>query len=244
MTGGSGESGPAVYNPAVGRRGREHERTEEERAQVALELRRVRELVRGRALHERDPGSVLGDPRATRTPEPVPREPIPAPEPPPARPDATAVNAAWRVDGPPPTGGLRGFLRRLAESALGPRLQAQRDFNARQVQLDNAILDYVDARFAATHRHYDAVLGGVGRHLGIHGESGAVEIVIGEPEAHRVLAAHLEENGIRRTAALMNVSAAGMPQVEPGARGRQTEAPWPRGALASARAGLAADSRD
>ena len=206
MTGGSGESGPAVYNPAVGRRGREHERTEEERAQVALELRRVRELVRGRALHERDPGSVLGDPRATRTPEPVPREPIPAPEPPTARPDATAVNAAWRVDGPPPTGGLRGFLRRLAESALGPRLQAQRDFNARQVQLDNAILDYVDARFAATHRHYDAVLGGVGRHLGevderhmilqeelvahVHDLVKRVDLVLGEAERGRVSAEH------------------------------------------------------
>jgi hypothetical protein len=38
-------------------------------------------------------------------------------------------------------------------------------FNARQVQLDNEILAYLEARFAATHRHYDAVLGMIGRHL-------------------------------------------------------------------------------
>jgi hypothetical protein len=190
----------------VERRGREHERTEEERAQVAEELRRVREQVRERALHERDPGSVLGEPRALPTPEPIPREPAPVAEPAPPRPDASAVNAAWRAEAPPGPGGLRGFMRRLAESALGPRLEAQRDFNARQVQLDNAILDYVDARLAATHRHYDAVLGGVGRHLGeaderhmilqeelvahVHDLVKRVDLVLTESERGRVSTEH------------------------------------------------------
>jgi hypothetical protein len=206
VTGGSGRSGPADYNPAVTRRGREHERTEEERAQVAEELRRVREQVRERALHERDPGSVLGDPRASRVAEPLPPEPRSVPEPPPARPDATAVNAAWRVETPAEPSGFRGFLRRLVESALGPRLEAQRAFNAQQVQLDNAILDYVDARLAQTHRHYDAVLGGVGRHLGevderhmilqeelvahVHDLVKRVDLVLAESERGRVSAEH------------------------------------------------------
>jgi hypothetical protein len=205
VTGSSGRDGPADYNPAVVRRGREHERTEEERAQVAEELRRVREQVRERALHERDPGSVLGDPRGTHAREPTPREPPPAPEPPEARPDATAVNLSWRAEAPTP-GGVRGLLRRLGESALGLRFEAQRHFNAQQVQLDNAILDYVDARLASTHRHYDAVLGGVGRHLGevderhmilqeelvahVHDLVKRVDLVLAESERGRVSAEH------------------------------------------------------
>lgn len=36
-------------------------------------------------------------------------------------------------------------------------------WNARQVQLDNEILEYIDSRFHATHTHYDSV-------LGIHGK--------------------------------------------------------------------------
>src|SRR6185436_19406207 len=100
----SGRNGPEDYNPAVERRGREHERTEEERAQVAEELRRVREQVRERAFHERDPASVLGEPRALPTPEPIPREPAPVAEPASPRPDASAVNAAWRAEAPPGPG--------------------------------------------------------------------------------------------------------------------------------------------
>jgi len=42
----------------------------------------------------------------------------------------------------------------------------QKAFNARQVQLDNEILEYIDRRFERTHRHYDRILGLYGRHLG------------------------------------------------------------------------------
>ena len=41
----------------------------------------------------------------------------------------------------------------------------QVSWNSRQVQLDNEILEYVDARLDVTHRHYDAVLGIHGRHI-------------------------------------------------------------------------------
>jgi hypothetical protein len=190
----------------VERRGREHERTDEERAQVAAELRRVREAVRDRALHERDPASVLPAARPARAPEPVPSEPPPPPEPSPARPDSTQVNALWRAEGAAPTGGLRGFLARLLRPILEPRLEAQLRFNAQQVQLDNALLDYVDGRFAATHRHYDAVLGGVGRHLGevderhmilqeelvahVHDLVKRIDLVLAEAERGRVSAEH------------------------------------------------------
>ena len=64
-----------------------------------------------------------------------------------------------------PPGGLKGRLVRLVRRAMAPFVESQVAFNARQVQLDNDLLAYVDARLEATHRHYDAVLGGYGRHL-------------------------------------------------------------------------------
>jgi hypothetical protein len=80
--------------------------------------------------------------------------PAPAPEPTtttlPAPPDAAPVNDAWRAE---PAGG--GAVRRWLERALRPRLDAQVAFNARQAQLDNALLEWLPARFAATHEHYD-----------------------------------------------------------------------------------------
>jgi hypothetical protein len=76
------------------------------------------------------------------------------------------VNAAWRAEAAAPASGLRGRLFRLTRRLLAPAFEAQVAFNARQVQLDNEILAYVDGRFAATHRHYDHVLGITGRHLG------------------------------------------------------------------------------
>jgi len=90
---------------------------------------------------------------------------VPATAAPPAPPDAVPVNAAWRAE-PAARGGISGFFARVLERLLRPRLEAQVAFNSRQVQLDNELLAYLQARLEATHRHYDAVLGGVGRHLG------------------------------------------------------------------------------
>lgn len=88
--------------------------------------------------------------------------PPPPPEPsPPAHPDATAVNEQWRAEAP----SAGGFLARLVSRWSRADRDAQRAFNASQVRLDNEILAYVDGRFEATHRHYDAVLGIHGRHM-------------------------------------------------------------------------------
>jgi hypothetical protein len=135
----------------------------EDRIDVAEELRRVREEVRRLALLPGEaPASALSTPEvrpAAAKPEEMPPS-EPAPEPP----DAAAVNESWRAEAPA-RGGLASRFRRLLERILGPRFEAQRTFNARQVQLDNEILRYLEARFAATHRHYDRILGHYGRHL-------------------------------------------------------------------------------
>lgn len=136
------------------------------REDVAAELQRVRESVRERALHPREAGAVLPPAMAARPPAPIAQEPGPEPEAMPQRPDAADVNAHWRASAPLPTGIVKRRLARFLERLLHPRLAAQVEWNAKQVRLDNEILDYVDARLAATHRHYDAVLGHTGRHLG------------------------------------------------------------------------------
>jgi hypothetical protein len=133
---------------------------DDERKRVAEELRRVRDSVRERALLEPE-GSPL-PPVATRTPERPVMEPPPEPVPGPTRPDGTAVNALWDVSKSESAGGPLGrFVRRL----IAPLVGAQVAWNARQVQLDNEILGYVDARLDATHRHYDRVLGIHGGHM-------------------------------------------------------------------------------
>jgi hypothetical protein len=137
----------------------------DERGRVAEELRRIREAVRDRALLS--PEARPAPPaRAVRQAEPVPHEAEPEPEPLPTRPDGSAVNAQWEAKPPAGPPGLRGWLARLLRRLLAPSFDAQVAFNARQVQLDNEVLEYVDARLAATHRHYDAVLGIHGRHMG------------------------------------------------------------------------------
>ena len=148
------------YNPVV----TPDETAEAARARAAAELRRIREGVRDRALG--DPGVGALPPPVVRTPEAVRMERASPPPAAPARPDNTAVNAAWRIRSAAPPGGVRGRLARAVRALLAPVLEAQETFNSRQVQLDNELLDYVDARLAATHRQYDEVLGIHGRHMG------------------------------------------------------------------------------
>jgi len=133
---------------------------------VAEELRRIRDEVREKGRAERRPADVVGPApslRAVEVPDPLPAAPAPAP--PPVRPDAAAVNATWDVRRTPAPGGLKGRLAGVVRRAMAPFVEAQVAFNSRQVQLDNDLLAYVDARLEATHRHYDAVLGGYGLHL-------------------------------------------------------------------------------
>ena len=130
----------------------------DERERVAEELRRIREAVRQRALET--PLS-LPPARPIHPAEPVPpaetQPAAPAPQPP----DGFAVNALWKARPARPL----GFWARLVERLLRPLFDAQIDFNSRQVQLDNETLAYLEARLAATHRHYDEVLGIHGRHM-------------------------------------------------------------------------------
>jgi hypothetical protein len=135
-----------------------------DRQQVADELRRVREAVRARALHER--AATLPAARAVEVPGPMPPDPIPAPIAATPRPDNAALNAGWRVRDALGGGGWRRRLLRGLGRVLARVLDAQESFNARQVQFDNALLDYIDARLDASHHHYDEVLGVHGRHMG------------------------------------------------------------------------------
>jgi hypothetical protein len=133
---------------------------------VAEELRRIRDSVREAAGGERNAEEVLGPAPAVRPPEaPPPLAEAPPPPPAGARPDVGAVNALWDVRQAAAPGGLKGRLVRLVRRAMAPFVESQVSFNARQVQLDNDLLAYIDARLDATHRHYDGVLGGYGRHL-------------------------------------------------------------------------------
>ena len=139
----------------------------DERDDVAEELRRVRAEARGRvrlaAGGDAEPAPATTAPRV-ESPAPSPREIEAGTEPGSDPPDATAVNAAWRAEAVPARG-LFGFPRRLLERFLRPRLDAQRAFNSRQVQLDNEMLGYLQERSAATHRHYDRHVGDLGRRL-------------------------------------------------------------------------------
>ena len=132
----------------------------DERERVADELRRVREAVREKAFLERGEASRL-PPVTTRTPEAPTLEESPPPQAPSPRPDGSAVNALWDTS----KAQAPGLLARVARRLLAPFVQAQVSWNARQVQLDNEILGYIDSRLDVTHRHYDAVLGVHGRHI-------------------------------------------------------------------------------
>ena len=133
----------------------------DERERVADELRRIREEIRSRATGRPEVEAGL-EPRTPQPPEPVAateREPAPR------SPDASALNESWNVRLALPKTGLKGILARLLMRLIGPTLETQVTFNSRQVQFDNAVLEYLDRRFAHTHQHYDDVLGVHGRHL-------------------------------------------------------------------------------
>jgi hypothetical protein len=135
-----------------------------DRQKVADELRRVREEVRARSLH--DQPATLPAPPPVKVPGPMPADPAPAPLVTLPRPDNAGLNEAWRVRDALGGGGWRRLVARGLGRLLARVLDAQESFNSRQVQFDNALLDYIDARLDATHRHYDSVLGVHGRHMG------------------------------------------------------------------------------
>jgi hypothetical protein len=172
-----------------------------DRQQVAEELRRVREKVRARALHERP--AVLPPAAPVTLPGAMPADPAPLPLVAVPRPDNAALNQGWRVrEAAGAGGGWRRLLARGLGRVLARVLDAQESFNSRQVQFDNALLDYIDARLDATHRHYDDVLGLHGRHMGeiderhlivqeelvahVHDLVRRIDLVLGEAERGRI----------------------------------------------------------
>jgi hypothetical protein len=131
---------------------------EDERAALAEALRAVRDRVADLPVSQRSAEQVLGAARAVRAPEAAAALAEPAPQPDVSAPDGTAVNARWDLRA---LLGSAGWLRRW----LRPLIHAQTDFNSHQVQFDNTLVAWVEARLAQTHRHYDTVLGLHGRHL-------------------------------------------------------------------------------
>ena len=132
----------------------------DERERVAEELRRIRDSVRERALLEAPAAAPAA--RPVKAPESPHAEAPPAAQPPPPRPDLVPVNASWDTS---KAGAGLGALGRFVRRVLAPLFESQAVFNSRQVQLDNALFEYLDARLDATHRHYDNVLGSQGRHM-------------------------------------------------------------------------------
>jgi hypothetical protein len=126
---------------------------------VAREIERIRAEARARADAEGRTGPA---PPPAPVPEVAPPPPRPdaPPEPVlPPPPDAAPVNEAWRAE---PGGGR---LRRWLGRALRPWVGAQVAINARPAQLDNALLEWLQARFAATHEHYDRLHGAATRRM-------------------------------------------------------------------------------
>ena len=127
-----------------------------EREALAAELREVRERARASVPHA---PAGLPEPGAVRTPQPMPPlEDVPASDETP-RPDNAELNRLWETA--PAAEGFLGRVRRALRAFAG----RQQAFNSRQVQFDNDLLAYVDARLDRTHRHYDAVLGAYARHM-------------------------------------------------------------------------------
>jgi hypothetical protein len=173
-----------------------------ERERVADELRRVRDAVRDRALAGTPAGKALPAPREVRVPGPMPPDDVPAPKEQPPRPDNADLNQLWTLRGGLEQGGVRRMLARGLGRLLSRLIDRQESFNSRQVQFDNALLDYIDARLQETHRHYDAILGIHGRHMGeiderhlimqeelvahVHDLVKRIDLVLGESERGRL----------------------------------------------------------
>lgn len=171
-----------------------------EREAVAEELRRVRDGVRDRALLTRESAATLPEPLPVRVPEAVPpmREPPVAPAP--ACPDNAALNQLWRVI--PTLSPLRARLARFLAGLLGFESQGQQSFNARQVQFDNELLEFLGARLQQIHDQYDSVLGIHRRHMAeiderhlilqeelvahVHDLVRRIDLVLGEGERGRL----------------------------------------------------------
>ena len=117
---------------------------------------------------------------------------------PPTPPDLRPVNESWQQGAAKPTRAIASLLDGSREKDR----EAQIRFNSDQVQLDNALVTWTAEHFAATHKHYDAVVGQMQkrmdeidlRHRGlerelvrhVHDMARRIDLVLGEGEKGRV----------------------------------------------------------
>jgi len=173
------------------------EEFERERKQSAETLREVKERAAGEN-RVRDAAEVLGP---EVSPRPVAPDSTPSGPPewnPPPPPDLHAVNESW------PAGGAEGSgkIAALLDGSRERNREAQVKFNSDQVQLDNALVAWTAEHFAATHRHYDAVLSAMQKRMDdidtrhrelekelirhVHEMARRIDVVLGEGEKGRV----------------------------------------------------------
>jgi len=116
---------------------------------------------------------------------------------PPTPPDLGPVNASWQTSPKGPAGSLLSFVEGRAKDR-----NAQARFNSDQVQLDNAIVSWTAAHFAATHTHYDAAIARMQKRMDdidtrhrelerdlvrhVHDMARRIVVVLGEGEKGRV----------------------------------------------------------
>jgi len=173
------------------------EELELERRKSATALDRAIEGARGDAA-VRTPESVLGPALAVTPPGDEAKTPdVPAWRPP-TPPDLRPVNESWQQGTAKPAGAIASLLDGSREKDR----EAQIRFNSDQVQLDNALVTWTAEHFAATHKHYDAVIGQMQkrmdeidtRHRGlerelvrhVHEMARRIDVVLGEGEKGRV----------------------------------------------------------
>jgi hypothetical protein len=173
------------------------EELERERLKSATALDRAIEGARGDAA-VRSPESVLG-PAVAATPSGASAKTADAPAwNPPTPPDLASVNASWQTAAAKPSGAIASLLDGSREKDR----EAQIRFNSDQVQLDNALVAWTSEHFAATHKHYDAVIGQMQKRMDeidlrhrelerelirhVHEMARRIDVVLGEGEKGRV----------------------------------------------------------
>ncbi len=172
------------------------EEFERERRKSAEALDRVREGAQETPV-VRDPESVLGPREPVNESAAPPKPPeSPAWNPPPP-PDLGPVNASWQTSSKRPAGSLLSLVDGREKDR-----DAQARFNSDQVQLDNALVSWIAAHFAATHTHYDAALARMQKRMDdidtrhrelerelvrhVHDLARRIDVVLGEGEKGRV----------------------------------------------------------
>lgn len=173
------------------------EEFEGERRKSAEALDRVVEGMKENP-QARSPEAVLGAPVHAAPSDSV-HEPSSLPAwNPPTPPDLRPVNASWTAGGARPTGAIAALL----DGSREKEREAQVKFNSDQVQLDNALVAWTAEHFAATHRHYDAVLALMQKRMDdidlrhrelerelvrhVHEMARRIDVVLGEGEKGRV----------------------------------------------------------